>query len=102
MIAVDTSIAIAALSPWHDRHADAADTCRGGAPIPAHALLEAYTTLIRMPEPLRISGQVAAELNFDFTPVRAIQVSLAYMVFPPEKFAACPPKADMGDSTSLE
>jgi hypothetical protein len=55
-----------------------------------------------MPEPLRISGQVAAELNFDFTPVRAIQVSLAYMVFPPEKFAACPPKADMGDLTSLE
>ena len=61
MIAVDTSIAIAALSPWHDRHADAADTCRDGAAIPAHALLEAYATLTRMPEPLRISGQVAAE-----------------------------------------
>lgn len=61
MIAVDTSIAIAALSPWHDRHADAADTCRDGAAIPAHALLEAYATLTRMPGPLRISGHVAAE-----------------------------------------
>ena len=56
MIAVDTSIAIAALSPWHDRHADAADTCRDGAAIPTHAPLKAYATLTRMPEPLRISG----------------------------------------------
>lgn len=61
MIAVDTSVAIAALSPWHDRHADAAHACRSGAAIPAHALLEAYSTLTRLPEPLRISGAVAAE-----------------------------------------
>ena len=47
--------------PWHDRHADAADTCQDGAAIPAHALLEAYATLTLMPEPLRISGQVAAQ-----------------------------------------
>ena len=58
MIAVDTSVAIAALSPWHDRHADAADACREGAAIPAHALLECFSTLTRMPEPLRISGAV--------------------------------------------
>ena len=60
MIAVDTSVAIAALSPWHDRHADAADVCREDAALPAHALLECYSTLTRMPEPLRISGAVAA------------------------------------------
>ncbi len=61
MIAVDTSIAIAALPPWHDRHADAADTSRDRAAVPAHALIEAYATLNRMPEPLRISCHVAAE-----------------------------------------
>lgn len=61
MIAVDTSVAIAALSPWHDRHRDAADACRDDAAIPVHALLEAYSTLTRMPEPLRIAGAVAAQ-----------------------------------------
>jgi hypothetical protein len=59
VIAVDTSVAIAALSPWHERRADAAATCKDGAKIPAHALFEAYATLTRMPEPLRISGHVA-------------------------------------------
>ena len=61
MIAVDTSVAIAALSPWHERHGEAAHVCRGEVAIPAHALLEAYSTLTRMPEPLRISGVVAAD-----------------------------------------
>jgi len=61
VIAVDTSVAIAALSPWHERHREAATACRDDAVIPAHALLEAYSTLTRMPEPLRISGSVAAE-----------------------------------------
>ena len=37
MIVVDTSIAIAALSPWHDRSAEAADRCRGGRPNPRAA-----------------------------------------------------------------
>ena len=31
------------------------------AAIPAHALIEAYATLTRMPEPFRISGHAAAE-----------------------------------------
>lgn len=61
MIAVDTSVAIAALSPWHERHREASQACLGEAAIPAHALLEAYSTLTRMPEPLRISGAVAAD-----------------------------------------
>jgi len=61
VIAVDTSVAIAALSPWHERHDEAANVCRDEAAIPAHAVLEAYSSLTRMPEPLRISGEVAAE-----------------------------------------
>ena len=35
------------------------------------------------------------ELNFDYTPVRAMQVSFAYFAFPPEKFPDCPSQADM-------
>lgn len=37
----------------------------------------------------------ASELNYGFAPVRAMQVSIAYAVLPPEGFPACPPKADM-------
>lgn len=37
----------------------------------------------------------ASELNYGFAPVRAMQVSIAYAVLPPERFPACPPKADM-------
>ena len=36
-----------------------------------------------------------SELSFEFAPVRAMQVSIAYAVLPPEGFPACPPKADM-------
>ena len=36
-----------------------------------------------------------SELSFEFAPVRAMQVSIAYAVLPPEGFPACPPKADV-------
>ena len=36
-----------------------------------------------------------SELSFESAPVRAMQVSIAYAVLPPEGFPACPPKADM-------
>lgn len=62
MIAVDTSVVVAALSPWHESHDVAGDTCRQQAWVPAHCLLEAYSTLTRLPEPLRVSGAMASEV----------------------------------------
>lgn len=61
MIAVDTSVVIAALSPWHESHHLAVDATRQQAGVPEHCLLEAYATLTRMPELLRISGETACE-----------------------------------------
>ncbi len=61
MIAVDSSLVIAALSPWHESHEIAAQYCRDDAYAPAHCLIESYSVLTRMPQPLRISGKVAAE-----------------------------------------
>lgn len=61
MIAVDTSVVVAALSPWHESHGLAGDACRREALVPSHCLLEAYSTLTRLPEPLRISGATASE-----------------------------------------
>lgn len=61
MTAVDTSVVVPALLSWHEHH----DRCRAaavGASIPAHALLEAYSVMTRLPSPHRIDGQVARRL----------------------------------------
>lgn len=62
MIAVDTSVVIAAISPWHENYHRARTVCAEEVRVPAHCLLETYSTLTRMPEPLRISGSVAHEV----------------------------------------
>ncbi len=61
MIAVDSSLVIAALSPWHESREIAAQYCRDDAYVPAHCLIESYSVLTRMPQPLQISGKVAAK-----------------------------------------
>ncbi len=88
MIAVDTSVAIAALSPWHERHREAATACRDDAVIPAHALLESYSALTRMPEPLRISGTVAAEALRRSWNHRAIAPSPDLLIALPARLAS--------------
>lgn len=62
MIAVDSSLVIAALSPWHESHEISAQYCSQDAFVPAHCLIESYSVLTRMPELMRISGKVAAEV----------------------------------------
>lgn len=61
MNAVDTSVAVAALATWHTAH-EQARKAAAGAPIPAHARLEAYSVLTRMPPPHRLTPDVAADL----------------------------------------
>ena len=61
MIALDTSVAIPALASWHEHHQAALSQSRG-AMIPAHALLETFSVLTRLPAPHRIASPVVAEL----------------------------------------
>lgn len=61
MIAVDTSVVVAALSPWHESHDVARDACLLQPHVPSHCLFEAYSTLTRLPEPMRISGTTASD-----------------------------------------
>lgn len=51
MKAIDTSVGVAALLPWHDAH-DVSQSAAAGALMPAHALLECYSVLTRLPQPL--------------------------------------------------
>ncbi len=61
MSAIDTSVAVPALLSWHEHH----EVCRriaSGTRIPAHALIESYAVLTRLPSPHRIDGSTAVEL----------------------------------------
>ena len=61
MIAVDTSVVIAAFAPWHEDHDAAMKSMRRRPHLPAHCGLESYATLTRLPEPFRAAATVAAD-----------------------------------------
>jgi predicted nucleic acid-binding protein len=52
---------VAALAAWHVAH-DVARRAASDAAIPAHARLETYSVLTRLPAPHRLPGAVVAEL----------------------------------------
>lgn len=61
VIALDSSCMVAAVCSWHERHAVVAAEIErrlaagGRLAIPAHALVEAYAVLTRLPAPHRIA-----------------------------------------------
>ena len=69
---VDTSVLVAAFGSWHMSH-QVARRALGNAFVPiAHTLLEAYSTLTRMPAPVRVTPADALtylESCVDRTPV---------------------------------
>lgn len=63
MIAVDTSVVVAAFASWHEGHAAAAAALTRKPRVPAHVLVETYSVLTRLPPPHRApAGLVAAFL----------------------------------------
>jgi predicted nucleic acid-binding protein len=90
VIAVDTSVAVAATVSWHEAH-DAARTAATGSAIPVHARLESYSVLTRLPAPHRLAPEVAAELLQGWFPAARVLVpdaSLATSLV--ERLAAIP------------
>lgn len=55
------SVAVAALASWHLAH-DVSRRAAAGSAIPAHARLETYSVLTRMPPPHRLEPAVVADL----------------------------------------
>lgn len=53
MIAVDSSVAVAAFGEWHRLNAAARAVLDEGAALPVHALLETYSVLTGFPPPHR-------------------------------------------------
>jgi predicted nucleic acid-binding protein len=67
-VALDTSVVIAALLSWHERHEAAAAALEAaladpaGAVLPLPALVEAYAVMTRLPAPHRLRPGDAAEI----------------------------------------
>jgi predicted nucleic acid-binding protein len=60
VIAVDTSVVVAAFASWHDAHRSAAAALARRPRIPAHVLIEAFSVLTRLPAPHRSPPEVVA------------------------------------------
>lgn len=72
MSAVDSSVVVAALAQWHEAH-DAARREAHGQTVAAHAFLESYAVLTRLPAPRRIDGRTAFDLlSAWFAPERVL------------------------------
>ena len=72
MKALDSSVVVAALLSWHEAHKLARRAATGNA-IPAHALLETYSVLTRLPAPHRLApGTAGTLLSGWFQPKRIL------------------------------
>lgn len=81
MIAVDSSLIVAALAKWHSEHLRAQRALeraldrKEGAVIPAHALFESFSVLTRMPAPYRVAAADALQSlrqTFESTRIAAL------------------------------
>ncbi len=61
MIAVDTSVVVAAFASWHEGHPSAAAILAKKPQVPAHVLIETYSVLTRLPPPHRADAHLVAE-----------------------------------------
>ena len=58
MIAVDTSVVVAAFASWHEGHRSAEAVLAREPAVPAHVLVEAYSVLTRLPPPHRAPSSI--------------------------------------------
>jgi predicted nucleic acid-binding protein len=58
LIALDTSVVVAAFASWHEGHAAATAALARRPRLPAHVYLESYSVLTRLPPPHRAPAVV--------------------------------------------
>jgi predicted nucleic acid-binding protein len=58
LIALDTSLVVAAFATWHDAHAEAAALLGRRPRLPSHVLIETYSVLTRLPPPHRAAASI--------------------------------------------
>jgi predicted nucleic acid-binding protein len=60
VIAVDTSVVVAAFASWHEGHASAVAALVRKPRVPAHVLIETYSVLTRLPAPHRAPADLVS------------------------------------------
>ena len=73
--AADSSVTVAALLTGHPEHDAAADALGGCELTIAHAALETYSVLTRLPGPHRVDARTAATVLAQRTPTRHVALS---------------------------
>ena len=68
MIAVDTSVVVAASATWHEGHASAVAAHARRPRVPAHVLIETYSVLTRLPVPHRAPADLVSSFLADRFP----------------------------------
>jgi hypothetical protein len=58
---VDSPVAVAAFGGWHELHAPAVEALGSSPALVAHAALEAYSVLTRLPDPFRAPAATVVE-----------------------------------------
>jgi len=58
LIALDTSVVVAAFASWHEAHAGAAALLARDPRLPAHVVVETYSVLTRLPPPHRAAPAI--------------------------------------------
>ena len=61
MIAVDTSVVVAAFASWHEANRAAVAVLLKKPRIPAHVLVETYSVLTRLPPPHRAASWIVVD-----------------------------------------
>lgn len=88
MSAVDSSIAVAAFAPWHERHEGASLALDEQPQIAVHSVLETYSVLTRLPSPLRMPAAAVREfLAREFPRERRLPLGRADQVTVIERLA---------------
>lgn len=60
MIAVDSSVVIAAFATWHDGHEGAVEALQQSPRLPSHAAFETFSVLTRLPPPHRAPADLVS------------------------------------------
>jgi predicted nucleic acid-binding protein len=62
LLAADTSVVVPSLLAWHELHTRAASAVRSVRCLPAHALVESFAVLSRLPAPRALRPSMAQRL----------------------------------------
>lgn len=68
MIAVDSSVVIAAFASWHEQHEPARRALDSGPEVVGHAVAESYSVLTRLPPPHRAPAALVRDFLVDRFP----------------------------------